>query len=454
MPDTVAAPAHGRRTAVPSDDAPFSGFAAWMRLRASCAVALCYVIGGSGCGQMGTLEPSAATELAYWRTLTGAAGEAQEELVARFNAANPGFQVRSEFQGGYSDLATKLIAAGSSGKGPAVTQLGTFEIRQFAEAGLLVDLRPFLTGEDGLDTSGWPSTMFEAGEVNGGIYWLPFNVTVPVLYCNVDALREAGLSGPPESWEAFFEYARHLTVRDAAGRVTRHGAAFWDITWPFISMIWSEGGELTDRACANVTLNDPVAVELMMQVQRLVEEGCAIMPSKAAGGHRAAFIGGRAAMILDSPAVYRDMVEANQAFQAVAAPYPAGKAGRVYAPGGGGIAMTAATPPGSRAAAWRFMKFLLSPEALAHFACRSGYLAFTRESREVLGPLPAERLPLYQALDFVRADFSVNMSPPVRNSFDWAFQSIVIDRANVRDTLDKADRRAEREIARLRVRTP
>ena len=392
--------------------------------------------------------------ITYWRTLTGAAGDAQDALVERFNDEHDTVYVSSEFQGSYSDLAAKLVTAAAAGRGPNVTQLGTFEIRQFAQSDLLVDLRPFIEGENGLDTSDWPGTMLDAGNVDGGIYWLPFNVTVPVLYYNIEAFEEAGIDGPPETWDEFFDYAERLTKRDSNGRVTRHGVALWRITWPYVSMIWSEGGELTDRDYNEVTLNDPVAVRMLTQVQWLVRDRRATAPDTASGGHRAAFQSGQAAMILDSPAAFRELVEGARGFTTGVATYPAGAAGRVFAPGGGGLAMLSYTTPEKRDAAWAFIKHMLSAESLAEFASESGYLAFTEGAQKVAPDLMEDErhARLHAALPYVRGDFSVTMSPAVRNAFDEAYQSIVINLTDVQETLDAANARAIEGVGREQAR--
>lgn len=400
-----------------------------------------------GCGPAGKRDDST---LVYWRTLTGGAGDAQDELVQRFNEGQETLRVLSEFQGGYGDLAAKLMTAAVSGVGPDVTQLGTFEIRQFAKSGALVDLRPYLDGPKGLDTSDWPGTMAEAGKIDGGIYWLPFNVTVPVLYYNVEAFEEAGLPGPPATWDDFFAYAARLTQRDDRGVVQRHGVALWNITWPLFSAIWSEGGELTSKDYGSITLDGPVVVEVLTAFQNLVREGAASLPDKASGGHRAAFINGQAAMILDSPAPFEEIMDSAVGFTPGTAMYPAGRAGRVYAPGGGGLAIMAITPEVRREGAWRFIRFMLAPEQIAYYARRSGYTAFTEASRASAGDLLADprRAVMHEALPYLRGDFSVNMSPAIRRAFDEAFQRILIEFADVRQTLEKADAKAERDIGR------
>ncbi|GMW00169.1 MAG: hypothetical protein AMXMBFR84_13070 [Candidatus Hydrogenedentota bacterium] len=394
-------------------------------------------------------ESTANSSLVYWRTLTGSAGEAQDELVRRFNSTQDICEVTSEFQGSYSDLATKLLTSAAAKTGPNVTQLGTFEIREFAKAGLLVNLTPFLQGTLPLDTSAWPASLAEAGVVDGNVYWLPFNVAVPVLYYNQDAFTEAGVNQPPGTWKEFYEAARKLTRRDPNGRVSRAGIALWNITWPLVSMIWSEGGELTNRDYTNVTLNDPIAIQILSELQQLAREGCLTMPDKASGGHRAAFISGRSAMILDSQDAFGEVYDRAAGFTPALAQYPAGAKGKVYAPGGGGLAMISTAREDQREAAWSFIRYMLAPESIAYYSGASGYVAFTPEARELMG----ERLQdprfqtIHDALQYVRADFSVNMSPPVRDAFDRAFHKILLEDADVKQTLDAADAEAEAVLA-------
>ena len=393
----------------------------------------------STCSQQ---EADGKTAITYWRTLSGAAGDTQDKIAAQFNAAQSDIVVKSEYQGTYSDLATKLIAATAAKSGPDVTQLGTFEIRQFAKSGVLVDLMPYLSGPNGTDRSDWPESMAQAGAIDGGTYWLPFNVAVPTLYYNEEAFVEAGLAEPPATWRELFEAVRKLTKKDRAG------LALWSNTWPLFSMIWSEGGELTTRDYSNVTLNDPVVVNIFKELQRLVQEGAVVVPDKASGGHRAAFVNGRAAIVLDSQDAFSEVFTQSKGFTPCVANYPAGSKGKVYAPGGGGIAMLSITPPERRDAAWAFIRFMLAPEQIAEYSSQTGYAAFSKSAQAVMGDTlndPRFRV-IHDALPHIRADFSVNMSPAIRSAFDEAFQRILLQNADVEQTLDAADAKAEAAI--------
>jgi sn-glycerol 3-phosphate transport system substrate-binding protein len=401
----------------------------------------------SSCGTGDGIRPD-VTRVTYWRTLSGAAGDAQDEIAAQFNASQTGIHLTSEYQGTYGDLATKLVAAAAAKTGPDVTQLGTFEIRQFAKSGVLVNLETFLEGPNGIDRFDWPATMAQAGEIDGGTYWLPFNVAVPTLYYNKEAFAEAGLDGAPKTWTEFFEAARKLTNRSANGSPDRAGVALWSNTWPLFSMIWSEGGELTSRDYSNITLNDPIVARLLTELQGLLREGALTIPDKASGGHRAAFVNNRAAMILDSQDAFSEVFTQAKEFTPAVANYPEGAKGKVYAPGGGGIAMLSTTPPDRRDAAWLFMRFMLAPEQIAYYAKKSGYAAFSGAAQSAMGDAMKDPrfAVIHEALPHVRADFSVNMSPAIRAAFDEAFQKTMLQNADVQATLDEADAKAEKSI--------
>jgi sn-glycerol 3-phosphate transport system substrate-binding protein len=399
--------------------------------------------------------------ITFWRTLTGPAGNEVDELVQRFASTQRDVRIRSVFKGSYDDIATALMVGATRGSGPDVALVGTFEIRQFADAGILADLKPLIDGPEGLNTTGWPATLRAAGEVNGGLYWVPFNVSVPVLYLNGAALDEAGIHGPPQTWEELFDYARRLTKRDADGKVVRHGLGLWDITWPLLSAIWSEGGEVTNRDYTQITLDDPATVQMMGEFQKLMKEGAADMPAQATGGQRNAFVRGKAAMILDSPAPMRDFFQFAQTkegkesgFRPMVSQYPVGKRGRVFAPGGGGLVILKTDDPARLKAAWKFVKFMLGDQQVADFALKSGYLAYSAGARALAKPV-LDADPSLQAVQdsaqYIRGDFSINWSPGMRAALDESVQRILVRGEDPAVVLREEDEKAEREVARERA---
>ncbi len=398
--------------------------------------------------QAAQTQPSAQTpvQLTYWHALTGVSGSAQDDLAQEFNASQTAIQVTSEFQGSfYTEIEEKVLIAYAGGDAPEVSQIGTYQIREYARAGMLVDLTPYIQGENGLSTADFPEKILAAGKVGDGIYWLPFNIAVPVLYYNQEAFQEAGLTQPPQTWDEFYDYTRRLTVRDENGAVQRAGTALWDMSWAMLSAIWSEGGDLTDAEYHNITLNDPQAVKVLSRFQDLVKEGAAVLPDKASGGHRGAFKNGQAAMILDSPSPFNEIYEQAVGFTPAVANYPAGARGKVYAPGAGGLVMLSTTPPEKRAAAWSFIKFMLSPKSLGSYTRQTSYIAYYPAAQQEVGDLLKDEryATIYAAVPHVRWDFALYNAPPVRDGFEKAWQKIFFDLADVQKTLDEANTEAK-----------
>ncbi len=107
--------------------------------------------------------------------------------------------------------------------------------------------------------------------------------------------------------------------------------------------------------------------------------------------------------------------------------------------------MLSRTPEHLRESAWNFIRFMLSPESNAYYAERSGFPAFAigPHYQSSGSPPDSHKEILDEALPYLRGDFSVTMSPAVRNAFDEAFQKIMVNLADVRTALDEADLKAE-----------
>ena len=52
--------------------------------------------------------PAAPVKVVYWRALTGAAGDVQDELVKKFNESQGEVAAEAQFQGAYAEVVQKL----------------------------------------------------------------------------------------------------------------------------------------------------------------------------------------------------------------------------------------------------------------------------------------------------------------------------------------------------------
>ena len=81
---------------------------------------------------------AAQVEIEYWQYTFAQRVQAVDELIKRFEAANPGIKVKHT-QVPYDDFRIKIAAAIPAGQGPDVVQLFYGWLQDYLKAGLLLD---------------------------------------------------------------------------------------------------------------------------------------------------------------------------------------------------------------------------------------------------------------------------------------------------------------------------
>lgn len=109
----------------------------------------------------------------------------------------------------------------------------------------------------------------------------PTNGLGSMLFYNIDHFEAAGLSGPPETMDQFYEYAEILAQTDSAGNVTRsgfahryddaRGAGTGSKIIPFLHTFGARIYDLENNKAEGVA-NSPAAVEALAFAQKLVTE--------------------------------------------------------------------------------------------------------------------------------------------------------------------------------------
>ncbi|NCB02796.1 MAG: extracellular solute-binding protein [Spirochaetia bacterium] len=138
--------------------------------------------------------PTGPVKIVYWRSLTGVAGDIQDELVAKFNASQDKVIVEAQFQGAYADLIQKLLAGLAAGEVPDVVLLDSPFVTLFAKDGVLFNLDDLVKKDKtSFDLKNYIPGLLEDGYYDGSLYALPFMRSTPLLYVNGDMLAESGL---------------------------------------------------------------------------------------------------------------------------------------------------------------------------------------------------------------------------------------------------------------------
>ncbi len=165
-----------------------------------------------------------------------------EPLVAEFEAAHPGLQVKVE-QLTWSSGLEKIQAAVASGTQPDLCELGSTWVPRFSYEGILEDLTPVY--EELADSF----LMWDSAVWKGRVYGLPWLQGSRVLFYNKELFRRAGLdpSSPPATWPELLDAARriHSLAPDIHGFGLNLGERYV-LYKKFMALAWGNGGRIID----------------------------------------------------------------------------------------------------------------------------------------------------------------------------------------------------------------
>ena len=163
-------------------------------------------------------------EIEYWQYTFAQRVQAIDELIKRFEAANPGIKVKHTHVP-YDDFRLKIAAAIPAGQGPDVVQLFYGWLHDYLKAKLLQPLPTELFDPAEIEREFFP--LVKQMKIEGRYYAVPTAVRSLALFWNRKLMREAGLdpAKPPQTLDELIEAAKKMTKRDAAGNLLQAGIA-------------------------------------------------------------------------------------------------------------------------------------------------------------------------------------------------------------------------------------
>ncbi|MEM8630460.1 MAG: extracellular solute-binding protein [Pseudomonadota bacterium] len=150
---------------------------------------------------------SAQTEITWWHAMGGALGEAVNEIAKRFNESQSDYVITPVYKGNYEETLTATIAAFRAGEQPNIVQVFEAGAATLMGAdGAVVPVEDLLKANDvPFDINDYISGVrYFYADDSGKMVGMPFNSSTPILYYNVEALEQAGVT-PPKTWEEFAE---------------------------------------------------------------------------------------------------------------------------------------------------------------------------------------------------------------------------------------------------------
>lgn len=155
----------------------------------------------------------AQVTITYWQYDFGTRIAAMEQLIERFNAANPDIIVVQENAGAYASYIERVATALAAGEGPDVVQLFYGWAGSWQRAGYVEPLPKEHFSDEWIQSYFVPA--IESVNIGGDYYGLPTAIRSLALFYNKDHFREVGLDpeNPPGTWDEFVAAAKALTIQ-------------------------------------------------------------------------------------------------------------------------------------------------------------------------------------------------------------------------------------------------
>ncbi len=391
-----------------------------------------------------TAEPTAApaaepVKLTFWFNWEGTNADVMKDLVNLFNAANPDIVIEPVFQP-YADMTTLLQTSIAGGTTPDVVALDLILIPQFVETGAIAPLDDYVAADPDINIKDFYPLLADYDVMGSKRYALPVSTNNMQLIWNKDLFKKADLDPEkaPTNWDEMQAMAEKC--QDPANGVV--GFEFYTqptgegITWQFQVWLWAAGGQFLNADNTAAAFNTPEGLKALTFVSDMLK-GKGSQP-----GPWGLFGDQKACMQLDGSWLFGYRKDAP--FQWGIAPVPAPAGGKTASNvGGEHVFMFDASP--NKEAAWKFIKYLTSPDVQLEWDQKTGFLPVRQsiaESADYLkwiSETEPRMLPFVQGMATAHTRPATSKYYAVSDAFSREIQKALLGEASPADALAAAE---------------
>jgi len=249
-------------------------------------------------------------------------------------------------------------------------------VRTLEKRKQITEVGPMLDKEDAAwRKANYADSVLALGKVDGRMYGLAFNASLPIIYYNEQLVKAAGgdPNKMPDTWDAMLALAAKIkaTGSDVAG--IAYNIHDWPDDWLFRSMILQGGGSMLDASEQASGVGGPLGIKVLRYLRRMVTESN--MPLIDWDQSRQQFIAGKIGIFADTPARLRQVTDLiGDKFTLRTCIFPIDDKVNGGLPTGGNAAVITAKDAAKQKAAWEFLKFVSGPEAQKIVVEGTGYM--------------------------------------------------------------------------------
>ena len=297
-----------------------------------------------------------------------------EKAATAFEAANAGTDVQIEVVP-WDVLLQKLTTDISGNANADIAIIGTRWLIDFVEQDIAEPLDSYITPDF---KARFIETFLSPSIMNGKTYGLPIAASARALYYNKTLFEQAGIDGPPETWEELKADAEK--IKAIGGEVYGFGMQGKEVETDvyFYYAMWSQGGSILNEDGTS-GLDSKAAIDAANIYKGLIDAGLTQpgVTSLNREDVQNLFKQGKIGMMITAPFLASQIKEEAPDLKYGVAPIPAGPGG---ARGTYGVTDSVIMFKNSqnKEEAWKFLDFLFQPEQRIEFTKNEGFLPVTQ----------------------------------------------------------------------------
>lgn len=424
-----------------------------------CGLAL--ILGGLiSCGGGQKASPSGEVDtgpvtIRFWHMDdSGVRQEAINAIIDDFNNLHEGEIVVEALAVNFWDYWDKISVSMSAQEEPDIFLHDLGNVGRRAETGAIMDLSAFLAQAGMVPDELYFSAPLEMCRHDEGLYALPYETDVRLLFYNREMLAEAGYNPDraPESWDELWKIGKDLTVEFDDGTYDRMGLNILLPQSYFLTYVWGTGADYLDNE-GQIKVNSPGVIDALVEWKAMVDsyghQKMQKFASEFGGGAADPFIVEKLAMTIGVPDFYSQIKKYNPEldFGYCQVPYPAGPTSW-----SNGFSLEMSSRSDHPGEAFQFMQYLMSTEVQKQKAVMSSALITNKEAATddelMADPFWAEVVRALENTHF--RPFRIQ-SPAWYDHMNKSVEEVVYGKKTPKEALDHAQKMIENDIKKYEM---
>jgi ABC-type glycerol-3-phosphate transport system substrate-binding protein len=348
------------------------------------------------------------TEIKFWHSWTGEAGDAIGELVAEFNTTNEwGITVEDTPFGSYDELGASVEAALEEDSSPELVAAYTYQAQNWNPGeDPLVDLNPYLDlpqlGLSSEEQADFYPAFWENDALDQQRLGVPAQRSAAVIYYNQSWAEQLGFETPPRTPDEFAEQAcaAARAIQEDGNPENDQGSG-WIISSDYpavLGWLYAHGAEISQPRGEGYRFDTAEVKNAFRFMYQVNQQGCARFLEDQTAEDEFAQRRGlfAAASITDIPHQLAAFRRAGSRDRWTVIPFPSRQGDAAITSYGPSYIILKSTPR-EQLAAWLFTRWLASPINQAKIVEATGTLPLRLSTLDYLRTFRPRRSPQWQA---------------------------------------------------------